>query len=109
MTETEWQAATTEEEYFVVHPAHVTAGEQALITADRYALGCAGPTQGKGATTSPFVCRPRGGSCRSLAGEPPGVCSSSRLPARRAPALHLVINRRRADALIYSLLTSDLA
>jgi len=48
MTETEWQAATTEEEYFVVHPAHVTAGEQALITADRYALGCAGLPRGRG-------------------------------------------------------------
>jgi hypothetical protein len=38
MTVTEWKAATSEADYYVAHPQHVAAGDQAVVTSDRYAV-----------------------------------------------------------------------
>jgi hypothetical protein len=38
MTVTEWKAATSEVDYYVAHPQHVAAGDQAVVTTDRYAV-----------------------------------------------------------------------
>lgn len=38
MTVPEWQAATTEAEYYVAHPPHVAAGDQAVVATHRYAV-----------------------------------------------------------------------
>jgi hypothetical protein len=38
MTVAEWKAATSEADYYVAHPQHVAAGDQAVVTTDRYAV-----------------------------------------------------------------------
>jgi hypothetical protein len=38
MTVAEWKAATTEAHYFVVRPEHTSAGDQAVVATDRYAV-----------------------------------------------------------------------
>jgi hypothetical protein len=38
MTVTEWKAATGEAGYYVAHPEHVGAGDQAVVATDRYAV-----------------------------------------------------------------------
>jgi hypothetical protein len=38
MTVTEWKAATGETDYYVAHPQHVAAGDQAVVATDRYAV-----------------------------------------------------------------------
>jgi hypothetical protein len=38
MTVTEWTAATSEVDYYVAHPQHVPAGDQAVVATDRYAV-----------------------------------------------------------------------
>jgi hypothetical protein len=38
MTVTEWKAATTEPDYYITHPQHVAAGDQAVMASDRYAV-----------------------------------------------------------------------
>jgi hypothetical protein len=38
MTVTEWEAATGEANYYVAHPQHVAAGDQAVVATDRYAV-----------------------------------------------------------------------
>jgi hypothetical protein len=38
MTVTEWKAATSEADYYVAHPKHITAGDQAVVATDRYAV-----------------------------------------------------------------------
>jgi hypothetical protein len=38
MTLTEWRAATSEADYYVAHPEHVGAGDQAVVATDRYAV-----------------------------------------------------------------------
>ncbi len=38
LTVTEWKAATTEADYYVAHPQHVAAGDQAVVASDRYAV-----------------------------------------------------------------------
>ena len=38
MTVTEWKAATGETDYYVAHPQHVAAGDQAVVASDRYAV-----------------------------------------------------------------------
>ena len=38
MTVTEWEAATGEADYYVAHPQHVAAGDQAVVATDRYAV-----------------------------------------------------------------------
>jgi hypothetical protein len=38
MTATEWEAATGEADYYVAHPQHVAADDQAVVATHRYAL-----------------------------------------------------------------------
>lgn len=38
MTVNEWKAVTTEADYYVAHPHHVAAGDQAVVASDRYAV-----------------------------------------------------------------------
>jgi hypothetical protein len=38
MTLAEWGAATSEADYYVAHPEHVDAGDQAVVAGDRYAV-----------------------------------------------------------------------
>ena len=39
MTLTEWGAATSEADHYVAHPEHVDAEDEAVLVADRYAVG----------------------------------------------------------------------
>jgi hypothetical protein len=34
----EWEAATCDTGYYVAHPQHITAGDQAVVASDRYAV-----------------------------------------------------------------------
>ena len=38
MTLAEWGAATSEADYYVAHPEHVNADDEAVVTGDRYAV-----------------------------------------------------------------------
>jgi hypothetical protein len=38
MTLTEWKAATSEADYYVTHPEHGDADDQAVVASDRYAV-----------------------------------------------------------------------
>ena len=38
MTLTEWGAATSEADYYVAHPEHVDADDEAVVAGDRYAV-----------------------------------------------------------------------
>jgi hypothetical protein len=38
MTVTEWEAATSDADYYVAHPEHAAAGDQAVVATERYAV-----------------------------------------------------------------------
>jgi hypothetical protein len=60
MTVTEWKAATIVAGYYVAHPQHVAAGDQAVVATDRYAVArsaCPGepaPRQAKQGNPGPL-------------------------------------------------------